>query len=716
MAVIGKIRKRGGLITIIIGLALAAFVLGDFWKKSGNRGSKNTNVGVIAGEKVTNTDFEAKVTEQEELMKQQTGKENLTSAQLFQLREETWKTMTRDIILGIEYDDLGLVVSSDELWDLVQGKEPHQYILQNFADPQTGAFNPAQVRNFLQNLETYEQQKPGTKAQWANLEASIKSDRIYTKYMNLIKGGYYMPKAMAKMDYDQKNRKADFRFFADKYANIADTKVTVTQDDFQKYYDAHKQEYEQEASRDLEYVSFDVDPSEADLKKAKTDVNQIETDFAKQENKDVPTFVNRYSDVKYDSLYYKKGALPMNIDSLVFKAKKDELLKPIYDEATFTYTLAKVMDFQMRPDSMKASHILIAYAGSLKAPETVTRTKDRAKAIADSLLLVIKKDGKKFDTIAKKISDDPTAATKAGDLDWFADGAMVGPFNEACVEGKVGDLKVVETDFGFHIVKITGKKKLVNKARVAVITMKIEPSNETFQAKYSDASAFAGECTTMELFNKSVVDKKLNKKLAEYLTPMTDAIAGLDSPREIVRWAFEEATKKGDVSKVFDLQGKYVVACVKEVREKGIPTLDQIKTQLEPLVKREKKAETIIKKINAFKTAGISLDQLALKDSASVDTLDFITFSSYSIPGFGPEPDIIGTLFTLKTGVMSEPLKGKTGVFVVYVDKFVDAPATTDYTANQKQAVMTFKSRVGYDLYNALEKNAKVEDNRMLFY
>lgn len=716
MAIIGKIRKRGGLITIIIGLALAAFVLGDFWRKS-NKSSKNTNVGEIAGEKITYTDFEAKVSEQEELMKQQTGKENLTATQLFQLREETWKTLTRDIILGREYDELGVVVSSDELWDLVQGKEPHQYILQNFADPQTGAFNAAQVRTFLQNLDQYEEQKPGTKAQWQNLESSIKSDRIYTKYVNLIKGGYYMPKAMAKMDYDQKNKKAVFRYFADKYANIADTKVTVTQDDFQKYYDAHKQEYEQDDSyRDIEYVSFDVDPSDADLKKAKEDVTQIATDLEKQEAKDIPTFVNRYSDVKYDSLYYKKGALPLNLDSIVFKAKKGEFIGPLYDEATFTYTLAKVMDFQMRPDSMKASHILISYAGALKAPETITRTKDRAKAIADSLLLIVKKDGKKFDTIAKKLSDDPTAATKAGDLDWFADGAMVGPFNEACVDGKVGDLKVVETDFGYHIVKVTGKKKLENKARVAVITMKTEPSNETFQTKYSDASTFAGENTTMEQFNKSVIDKKLNKKLAESLTPMSDAIAGLDSPREIVRWAFEEGTKKGDVSKVFDLQGKYVVACLKDVRDKGIPTLEQIKTQIEPLVKREKKAETIIKKINAFKTAGISLDQLALKDSSSVDTLDFITFSSYSIPGFGPEPEIIGTLFTLKPGAISEPLKGKTAIFELYVDKFVDAPATTDYTANQKQAVMTFKSRVGYDLYKSLEKNAKIEDNRILFY
>ena len=712
MAIIGKIRNYGGVIVVIVGIALASFVLGDFIKK---RPKTAKNPGEIAGEKITWRDFEQKVDERSELMKQQTGKENLTGAQVFQLRDEVWKNLVRDIILGHEYDELGLTVSSDELWDLVQGKEPHKFILQNFSDPQTGQFNPAQVRNFLQNLDQADQQKPGTKAQWLSFEESIKSDRIFTKYLNLIKGGYYMPKALVQKDYDQKNKKAVIRLFADKYSNIADNAVTVTQDDFQKYYDAHKQEYElQDESCDMDYVVFEVNPSDADLKKADEDVKQITADLGKQENKDVPTFVNRYSDEKYDSLFFKKGTLPMLLDSAVFKAKKGAILGPYFND--FTYTIAKVMDFQMRPDSMKASHILVAFKGARSAAESITRTKDGAKRIADSLLTVIKKNPKRFDTLAKKLSDDPTAKEKAGDLGWFADGAMIGPFNEACIKGKEGDIKIVETEFGYHILKVTGKKKPINKAQVAVITKKIEPSNETYQTIYSQASTFAGENTTNEQFNKSVVNKKLNKRLAEDIAPMSDAIAGLDAPREIIRWAFDENTKKGDVSKVFDLQGKYVVASLKEMRKKGIPSLDQIKSQIEPLVKREKKAETIIKKINSLKTGGVTFDQLAEKENAKIDTLDFITFSSYSIPGFGPEPEVIGTLFTLKKGAISEPLKGKTAVFVVYVDNFVDAPALTDYRGAKNQVIANFRNRVGYDVYSTLEKSVKISDNRKSFY
>jgi peptidyl-prolyl cis-trans isomerase D len=711
MAVIGKIRKRGGIITIIIGIALAAFVLGDFIRK---RPKNNKNLSEISGEKITYNNFEKKVDEQLELTKQQTGKENPTTAEVFQLREQVWKNLVRDIILAKEYDELGIDVSAEELTDLVTGKEPHKYILQNFTDPQTGQFNPVAVNNFMKNIDQYEQQKPGTKVQWENLLESIRSDRIYTKYLNLIKGGFYIPKAIAKMDYEQKSKKAVFRFFVDKYSNIADNSVTVSQDDFQKYYDVHKYEYEQDASRYIDYVEFDVIPSEVDIKKVTEDVNKIRVDIENQKNDEMPAFVNRYSDSKYDSSFYKKGALPILLDTIVFKAKKGDIIGPFYDD--YTYTIAKVMDFQMRPDSMRASHILIAYKGSLKDNEKITRTKEEAKKTADSLLTVIKKDKKKFEEIAKTMSDDPTAKEKAGDLGWFADGSMVGPFNETCLKEKEGEMKVVETNYGYHIIKVTGKKKPEKKVQLAVITRKAEPSNETFQAVYLQASTFAGENTTSEQFNKSVIDKKLNKRLAENITPMSDNIPGLDSPREIIRWAYEENTKKGDVSKVFDLQGKYVVANLKEVREKGIPTLDDIKTNLEPLVKREKKAEMIIKKISSLKTTGINIDLLAEKDKATIDTLDFITFSSYSIPGFGPEPEIIGSLFTLKKGAMSEPLKGKAGIFVIYVDNFTEAPAITDYTANKNQIIMNFKSRVGYDIYSSLEKNAKIVDNRILFY
>ena len=234
-------------------------------------------------------------------------------------------------------------ISAEEMSDLVTGKEPHQLIIQNFTDPQTGQFNPMQVRSFMQNLDQYEQQKPGTKAQWEGLLESIKSDRIYNKYLNLIKGGIYIPKALAKKDFEQRNRKAVFRFFADKYSNIPDNSITVTQDDFQKYYDDHKHEYQQDASRDIEYVEFDVNPSDVDMKKISDDVKQIRTEIEKTDSKDIPTFVKKNSDDKFDSLFYKKGALPLNVDTVVFKPKTKvgDILDPITTKPILPFPLPK---------------------------------------------------------------------------------------------------------------------------------------------------------------------------------------------------------------------------------------------------------------------------------------------------------------------------------------------------------------------------------------
>lgn len=713
MAIIGKIRKRGGIIVIVIGIALAAFVLGDFWKKGGR--SSKEDLGVICGEKITYVDFEKQVDAQTELAKQQSGEENLTADEMFKLRNDLWSKLERDYILGQEYEELGVAVSADELSDMVQGKEPHEYIVQNFTDPQTGTFDVTQVRMFMQNLEQYEEKKPGTKAQWENLLEQIEADRLYTKYLNLIKQGYYIPTALAKKDYEQKNTKAVFRFVAEKYADIPDNSVTPNDADYQKYYDDHKQEYMiDDPSLDIEYISFNVEPSDSDIAFATRTTEKIYEEMKTEDEKDIPLFVIKYSDDAYDSLFYKKGALIAELDTVVFSAKKGDVLGPFFNDNVFT--MVRIMEFQERPDSMKASHILIAYAGSTKS-ETVTRTQKQAEKITDSLMTILKKDPKQFDTIAKSQSDDPTAAVKAGDLDWFADGTMVGPFNEACVTGKINELQKVETAFGYHIIKVTDKKENVNKVRLAVITRKVEPSKETYNVQFDLATKFAGENTTSEKFEKAVINEKLNKRLAEEITAMTNTITGLESPREIVKWAYAETTKKGDVSGVFDLGTKYVVACLKEVREKGIPTLDQIKTKLEPYVKREKKTEILLSKVKNLETPGISLYQLAEKlDSVSVDTLDYISFSSYSLPGYGPEPEIIGTLFTLKENVLSDPLKGKSGIFVLSVDSILKAPEVKDYKTNINQTLTTFKSRVTYDVYNALEKKADIEDNRILYY
>lgn len=706
MAIIGKIRKRSGLLVIIIGVALAAFVLGDFLKP-GKRYRGTTNVGVVAGENIPYTEFAAKVDEQIENLKQRAQKENLSSEEVFSARQMTWQQLTTEIIMGEEYDRLGISVTTDELFELVQGKNPHPYILQYFKDPNTQQYNPQLVINFLKQLETME---PAQRNNWLQLEKAIKEDRLKTKYNNLISKAYYTPKAFAKLDYEEKNTKYDIRVVAAGYQTIDDKTITLTDEDYKKYYEEHKYQFDQEASRDLYYVTYDLLPSESDRKATDKEVQVLYQEFLTAT--DLPTFVNANSDTKYDSSWRKERSLSPRLDSVMFNSPVGTIIPPFVENDA--YSMAKLLDVQVRPDSLKANHILIAYQGSAVNDPKITRPKDKAKKVADSLMTVLSKNAGMFGVIAASVSDDASNKAKGGDLGWFMDGTMVGPLNKAVVDGKVGEIKLVETVFGYHLIQIMDKRAYGKKAKIAIVDRKIEPSSQTIQDLYTKASEFAGENHNIDEFEKAVTKNNLNKRISESLKTSDNNLPGLNNSRQIVQWAFNEETKKGAVSSVFEVTGSYVVAVVKEVREKGIQPLELVKTQIEPLVKREKKAEKLIETIK--KAGTTDLYALAAKINSKVDTLPGITFYSPNLPKYGPEPEIIGTITTLKKGVASEPLKGNMNVYVVFVDAVTPAPETKDYAMFAQQMQYMFANRVQREAYMALEKLADIEDNRVKFF
>jgi peptidyl-prolyl cis-trans isomerase D len=291
---------------------------------------------------------------------------------------------------------------------------------------------------------------------------------------------------------------------------------------------------------------------------------------------------------------------------------------------------------------------------------------------------------------------------------------MVGPFNQAVVNGKVGDIVKVETVFGFHVVKITGRLDPVKKVRVAVIDRAIEPSTKTFQDIYTQASSFAGENNSLEKFNKAVEEKGLNKRQATYLRDMTNSIPGIEMPREIVRWTYYDGIKFGEVSPVFDVGGAYVVACLTSIREKGTIPLSQIKENLRSFVLNDKKAEYIQNKIG---NSSGDLFQIARDFNAKVDTNLNLTFASRNIPGFGSEYQVIGQIFSMKSGEQSSPIKGNGAVFVVIVDRIIEPAENMSFDAYKAQLMSGFKSRVSSNtVFTALQDKTKIEDNRRLYF
>lgn len=703
MAIIGEIRKHYWLLVVIIGVALLLFVLSDFSRK---RAKQTETIGVIAGEKLSAVEFNKKVEDNIELQKANSGKENVTSDEAYQIRQSTWQQVLNEIVMTKQYDKLGITVSVDELDDLIRGKNPHQYIVQSFTDPKTGKFDPKAVTNFLQNLDKVE---PEMKKRYLALEKAIINDRLNTKYNSLLTKGFYVPTAFAKRNYEEFNKMAKVRLVGVRYQAISDSMATITDADYENYYKQYSYKYKQDKPvRDIEYVVFTPKPTEEDIAKIKSDVNKLYEEFLTVT--DVPAFVNANSDSRYDSTWKKRGSFSTIIDSMLFNAPVGSVLQPFDDNGMLR--IFKVVEKQARPDSLRASHILIAYAGS--QIQSAKRSKEDAIRISDSLLTVVKKNPLVFESIASSVSDDETAKKKAGDLDWFVDGAMVPAFNKAVLDGKVGDIVKVETPFGYHIIKITGKKNPVLKLRVASVDRKIEPSVKTIEKVYNEASTFASENNTLEKFEKAVKDKGMDLRKGDRTDAMTDKLPGIDHAREIVRWSFFKDTEKGAVSNVFETDGNYVVAALKTVVDKGIVPLETLKESIKPLVIREKKAEIITKKINNQFAKLKDINTLIQEYSVKIDTVE-VSFASANIPNYGHEAKVTGQIYSMKPGQMSAPLKGDQAVYVVICDGFTEAPATKDFENQKRQMSMNFQSRAS-QVMNILQEKADITDNRSLFY
>lgn len=704
MAAIGRIRQHSGLLIAIIGIALAAFVLGDLFKSGGGR-RQNVPVAVVDGEEINYSEFSAQAEKNLENQRLQSRDGKLDDRQAFMIRQQTYEQMVRDILMNERYNDLGITVTTEELADLVQGNNPHPVIVNNFTDPQTGQFDANLVRQFISNLSQMDRTR---RAQWLDLENYIRDDRENQKFNNLIAKAYYMPNALAEVSYTEKGTNANIDYFGVKYQSISDEEIEITEADYKAYYEENKHRFKNDKVEcNVEYIVFDVKASKQDIDAIKSEFTELHEELAKTALEDVPQLVNATSDVPYTDRWLAKGQLPPRIESNMFEGKSGEIVGPYVENNK--YHLARLLETTMRPDSMKASHILIAYQGAARSQ--ATRTAVEAKAYADSLYNILKKKPGRFAEMAKTFSDGPSS-TKGGDLGWFADGAMATNFNESVINTPKGKLDMAETQFGFHIIKVTGKKKPVKKVKVAQIEKEINPSSQTFQQEYMKASAFAGENAKYAAFENTVEEKGLNKRSTGYFDAAKYNIPGITEPRQIIRWAFNEDTKIGDVSKVFEDGEKFIVAALTSSREAGYLPMEEVKTQIEPLVKREKKAEKIIAKINdktgdfRAKAAGMGAEMMHYDD---------LRMLSYNLKGFGREVETIGKIFTIEEGATSEPIQGNMAVYVVKMNKVNQPNALTNYEGTKSTMEQSFQRNVAR-IYESIKESADIEDNTIIAF
>lgn len=727
MAVIGKIRQRSGLLLVIIGVALAAFVLGDLVKNIGKSNRfDQSRIALINEEKVSSQDFSQRVSEQADITMRNMKKGSLTPEESYQNVMSVWNMIKRETIMRQQMEEIGLLqtmgndpianITMDEYMDNLIGNHPHQEIVRNFSDPKTGQFNPQAVTNFLNYLEQgvnsqdQEQRNQAleSQSQWNLLKKYIRSDIGTKKYNSLISKAYYMPQALAKADYMDNSVMNKVAYNGAHYRMITDAEAEPTDADYQNYYDEHKNEFEnKKQTRKIEYITWDVRPSVKDINDLQKQINEIGKEFSSIEKENIPYYVNRIGDNRYDSSWVKKGILSPFIDSAVFAAEIGTVIGPWTENNA--YHVARIMDRSFRPDSMKASHILIAYSGAYNAAETTTRTKIGARSLADSILDAVKSKPSQFDILVSK-SDDPSAAENKGSLGWFADGSMVPEFNQACINGKKGDFVLVETAFGFHILRIDDKLKDSEKVRVAQIDLPVTFSQETFNSVYSKAIKFAAVNQNYESFDTSAASLGLNVIKGDFTDELAGGITGLKNSRDVVKWMFNENSNIGTVSNVFDFENKVMVAVLTDIRPEGILPLDAIKDDIKVLVTRDVKARMLMDKMKNV----TDLSDANIFD-AKVDTAT-LSFASYSLPNYGPEQNVEGRMAVAEQGKLVGPIKGDQAVFFFNIIEAGEAPAKADVKYFQQRNVDAFSQRVGNSAYKAIEENAVIENYLSFFY
>lgn len=697
------LRNRAGVVIVgFIGFAIVAFLLGDiinygtpFWARHQNQ------VGSINGEAIDINAFNAQVDQTSEMFRQQMGGGNLSPQMKSWAVQQVWSQyLNRELMKG-EVDHIGLSVGKTELNDLVQGDNPSMQIQQAFRNPQTGMFDRDQLSTFISQVNTLPQ---GHEAhgQWEALLQSIIDERLSTKYTNLVNNSIYVTSLEANDAYSQRNKLANFEYVLLDYQSVPDSAVTLTEQDYQAYYNENKGVFNNpEETRSLEYVVFDASPTAQDTARVQTTVEELKAQLAETKTDSLFAAVN--SDTKYPYIFRKQGELGPALDTLVFGAPVGTTVGPVLANGRFE--IAKVVESLVGPDSVKASHILLN-------PATEGGT-DKAAAKADSIKGLIEK-GESFAALAIQFSVDEGSKINGGELGTFGRGMMVPAFEEAAFDAKIGEVVVATSQFGIHIIKVEDQIGSSRFVKAAIIDKQINSGRETLEAAYRQATQFFGEIGNSD-FEEAASQQGLSVLKADEVTAMETNLMGTEVPRELVRWAFD--ADKGDVTdKIHESENHYIVAKLTDIHKKGQLPLEAVKNDIEDVVRKRVKAKQLIAQAETAANGATSLAQIGQKLSKTPVLAENIVFANPVIPGVAQENTVVGTVFGLQPKQPSKPIRGTQGVYVVEVTGFVNPEAPTDLTAQKQQLSQSLSQRIWSLAFQALQDKADVVDNRARFF
>lgn len=706
MAILDKIRKKTTILILIIGLALFAFVISGIFSTNAFSGAKvGSAIAEVNGNDISIDGFREKV----DIASKNYG----AGASSMQVVNGVWEQEVRNAILEQEFDKLGITVEQDQIVEFLRTNPSYSQLPQFLNE--NGVFDENKFIEFIANLK---QNNPAGYQDWLQTEKSIILAAKEQIYYNLIGSGIGATLKEGELEYKLANDKFDINYVRVPYSSIADTTIAISKSEIESYVKAHEEDYKQDASRDIQFVYFQEKASLSDENEVKEKITALLNDSESfneakdtteivrgfRNTQDVTAFLDINSDVKFDTVYKPKTAIVSKFADSIVKLSVGEFYGPFRDGNN--YNVAKMMG-KKSGGNVRASHILVSYVGSQSNAEGVVRTKEEAESRAKELLAESKKAGVVFADLAKEKSDGPSGP-RGGDLGFFIEGAMVKPFNDFVFNNSVGSIGMVETDFGFHIIKVDEKQDLY---QIANLVREIQPSDETIDLLFQDATKFemqtiAGKTSFEDIAkNSNYIVRPVNK-----IKAMDENLPGLTAQRSIVQWAFKDDSKVGDIKR-FDLNDGYAVVRLTAKYNKGLMTSEDASSTVLPILRKQKKVEQILSK-----NKGKSIDAFAKDNNVSPATASAITVKAPTIPGAGREAAVAGTAYVLGEGKTSGLIEGESGVFMITVTKKTAATKLDNYSTFSNSLKASRASRVGTAVYQALKENSVIEDNRSMFY
>ena len=698
MAVLQTLRTKFGLaVSIIVALGLLSFIIDPGQIQSAVQSmSSKFDVGEINGKSVSYTDFQEDIARFTSLQEMMTGTTASSAEAQEEIRDAAWQNLVDKYLFIKNAKAAGITLGEDEMINLTTGGNPSPIIAQSgaFVDA-NGNYSPDMVVEFVKNINS--DATGQLKAYWNYLQNTVYNQQFYQKYGALFTNSAYQNPLMLKKAVAENNETSDVDFIMIPYNYATDSTIVVTDTDIKNFYKSHKDFFKQKATRDIEYVVYEVVPSEEDIAAVNDDMAGLLEEFATTDN--MKNFLLKNSDRALSTYWYKAGELSIinsQINEFVFSGSEE--VSPIYSNGN-TFYAAKVVDNAMKSDSAYVKHILLV--------------DENADALADSLVTVASQKGANFSNLVALYSADQSSAAdgELGSIGWMTQSYMIPGF-ESVIDAEVGKPFILHTTYGTHVVLVSEKTKPVAKKQVAILEKTAIPSNETYNTIYAKANKFATAANgSIENYRAAVDSMGVYSHPLERVSEATDSYGAVDNAKEVTRWIFDN--KKGKVSNIITVnQNFFFVAAIKDVHEEGYATIVEaaptIRQELYSRLYGEKMAANIAEKI-----AGLTdLEAIAEKLGSTVSSETGITFAALGASQL--DPKFIGAIAAAPENVVSGPVAGAIGT---YIFKVTGRDTGSYYTDDDAALYESQKNQYNTQMIlPVMMDDANVKDNRARFY